>query len=336
MFFKSSDNRTSAETSDSALFSMERIGLQIMRARKKKGMTQMELADRMGISFQAVSNWERGQSCPDIARLFELSELFDVSIDELLGNPRAVKIATEVMDGTTPALPVEELAEVAPLLDQKQADDVIRESLIEPVQVDVSVQVQVDIPESEQAEDPPAPDRQALRIDRIEDILPLLPYASEETIAEFAKALLKKTQNVEQIVPLLDYMDEDDVGEAAISYVNATHDLKQIVPLLDHMVEDDVGKAAMAYVNGTHSLEHIPPLLDYMDEDNVGKVALAYANGTRDAQQILPLLDYMDEDDVGKVAKVILEGTRDPKRIEPFLPYMDEDDVDALLRSLLS
>ncbi|PWL44598.1 MAG: hypothetical protein DBY45_05475 [Clostridiales bacterium] len=43
-------------------FSIEQIGRRISGRRKEKNMTQMELADRMGISFQAVSNWERGVS----------------------------------------------------------------------------------------------------------------------------------------------------------------------------------------------------------------------------------------------------------------------------------
>ena len=74
------------------MFDMERIGQNLMVARKNAGMTQMELADRMGISFQAVSNWERGVSCPDIAKLSELSELLGVTIDSLLGNERAAEI----------------------------------------------------------------------------------------------------------------------------------------------------------------------------------------------------------------------------------------------------
>lgn len=48
-------------------------------------MTQMELADRLGISYQAVSNWERGNSMPDISKLPELAEIFEISLDELLG-----------------------------------------------------------------------------------------------------------------------------------------------------------------------------------------------------------------------------------------------------------
>ena len=44
------------------MFDTIRIGKRIAELRKKKDMTQFELADRMGISYQAVSNWERGVS----------------------------------------------------------------------------------------------------------------------------------------------------------------------------------------------------------------------------------------------------------------------------------
>ena len=44
------------------MFNMKNIGLKISELRKNNNMTQMELADKMNISFQAVSNWERGVS----------------------------------------------------------------------------------------------------------------------------------------------------------------------------------------------------------------------------------------------------------------------------------
>ena len=64
---------------------MQKIGRKIASLRKAADMTQPELADRLAISFQAVSNWERGMSMPDISNLPELAEIFGVSIDELLG-----------------------------------------------------------------------------------------------------------------------------------------------------------------------------------------------------------------------------------------------------------
>ncbi len=44
------------------VFDMRRIGASISQMRREKNMTQMQLADEMGVSFQAVSNWERGDS----------------------------------------------------------------------------------------------------------------------------------------------------------------------------------------------------------------------------------------------------------------------------------
>lgn len=55
------------------MFDTENIGMRISELRKAKNMTQMELADHMNISFQAVSNWERGNSMPDISKLPELA-----------------------------------------------------------------------------------------------------------------------------------------------------------------------------------------------------------------------------------------------------------------------
>lgn len=63
----------------------ESIGTIIMRLRKEHGMTQEQLANALGITFQAVSKWENGISSPDISTLPLLADLFEVSIDQLLG-----------------------------------------------------------------------------------------------------------------------------------------------------------------------------------------------------------------------------------------------------------
>ena len=61
----------------------------IKRLRKECGLTQEALADFFGVSFQAVSKWERSESYPDIEMLPDIAEYFGVSIDELLGVNRA-------------------------------------------------------------------------------------------------------------------------------------------------------------------------------------------------------------------------------------------------------
>ena len=66
------------------------ISNKIYHLRKTRGYSQEELANAVGVSRQAVSKWESGQSVPDSDRLILLSNFFNISIDELLkGSPSA-------------------------------------------------------------------------------------------------------------------------------------------------------------------------------------------------------------------------------------------------------
>ena len=60
------------------------IGSRITQKRKELGFTQEELAEKVGVSAQAVSKWENDISCPDITLLPALAKVLEISIDELL------------------------------------------------------------------------------------------------------------------------------------------------------------------------------------------------------------------------------------------------------------
>ena len=60
------------------------VGSQIARLRKEKGLTQNDLGDRLGVSFQAVSKWERGETFPDTAILLDLANALETSVDFIL------------------------------------------------------------------------------------------------------------------------------------------------------------------------------------------------------------------------------------------------------------
>ena len=62
------------------------IGKRIAAHRKRLGLTQEQLADKLGITAQAVSKWENSQSCPDITAIPLLADIFGISTDELLGH----------------------------------------------------------------------------------------------------------------------------------------------------------------------------------------------------------------------------------------------------------
>ena len=62
----------------------EKVGKFIKELRKKNNLTQSELADKYGVTYQAVSKWERGINLPEISLIKEMSEDFNISIESLL------------------------------------------------------------------------------------------------------------------------------------------------------------------------------------------------------------------------------------------------------------
>lgn len=61
-----------------------KIGELICALRKEKGLTQVQLAERLNVSDKAVSKWERGLGCPDVSLLARLSQVFAVDLEKLL------------------------------------------------------------------------------------------------------------------------------------------------------------------------------------------------------------------------------------------------------------
>lgn len=60
------------------------VGKNIKKARKEKELSQEQLAERLNVTRQAVSNWECGKTEPDIETLQRLSEVLEVSVEELI------------------------------------------------------------------------------------------------------------------------------------------------------------------------------------------------------------------------------------------------------------
>ena len=71
------------------------MGTTIAALRKEQGLTQLDLAEKMGVTDKAVSKWERDLACPDVNSLPKLAQILNVTVEELmLAKPK---------EGTTPA-----------------------------------------------------------------------------------------------------------------------------------------------------------------------------------------------------------------------------------------
>lgn len=78
------------------------VARRLAEARRARGITQEELAGRLGVSRQAVSNWERGEASPDTDNLIALARLYGMSLDDLLGVERDDAGAGDGVDAAAP------------------------------------------------------------------------------------------------------------------------------------------------------------------------------------------------------------------------------------------
>lgn len=268
------------------MFDMKQIGKKITNLRKAYNMTQMELADKLGISFQAVSNWERGNTMPDISKLPELAEIFHISVDELL-NGKASLVGA-VLDGTIDEyiekgkITEEEISSTLPLLKPEQAEEIL-EKADPSTFTDLSIFL-------------PYMDEEAIgelaleAVESGEDVSEFIPHMNPEDIGKVAIRAMEKSTLLQGC---LEYMHEEDVGELAMLALE-----KGILvdDFLEYMHEEDVGKLAIrAMEKGTL----LQGCLDYMNEEDVGELALlALEKGF----PVDDFLEYMHEEDVTKLA----------------------------------
>ncbi len=80
------------------MISVDKLGARIALLRRARGLTQTQVADRLSVTPQAVSKWERGLACPDLVCLDELSDLLGISIDALLRGAACEIIRTDRLE----------------------------------------------------------------------------------------------------------------------------------------------------------------------------------------------------------------------------------------------
>lgn len=74
-----------------------KVGRHIADLRKVKGLTQSQLGERLNISFQAVSKWERGETLPDVGILLDLAKVLETTVDHILnGGQRMMEYTRRV------------------------------------------------------------------------------------------------------------------------------------------------------------------------------------------------------------------------------------------------
>ncbi len=320
------------------MFDTNMIARKIRQARIDKNMTQMNLADATGVSYQAVSNWERGTSMPDITKLGDLCQTLGLSVNELLGvEEPAAQAAAKAMEQEE--LTLEELAEVAPMLkpsevrkkterttkgkkaslsnlmalapflDEDYLDELIRGAEWEDL--------------DELAGLAPFLKRQTLdylveqmESEDLEDMVGLAPFLSRETL-EKAVRRCAANGDFDVLVSLAPFLGKEALDRLA-EHIQPD-DLGEIASIAPFLGKQTLEKLVM-WCMDLEELDALEELAPFLSRDTLEKLVERYieADCQEDLSGIYP---FMGKDALRKLAKHLM-GKRDLDALEDLMPFV--------------
>ena len=332
------------------MFDTVKVGRIISQKRKEHNMTQMQLADALGISFQAVSNWERGNSMPDISKLPELAELFGCSIEELLGGGASAGNVEKLAKGEGQGLSLGEIAEVAPVLTPEVLDEAVEsarrgetpsaacgdssllegaeESDDEDFDEDIEEELEDDFDEEIDEEDEEGEDEE-------DEEEPRRFHAFWKRTGRGARAHIRdgktvyilgaeksgekrkdkdKCKRLKELVMLAPFLSSARLSELVEELRGEGYTVSELVPLAPFLSEEDLDALAELAEADDGELAALAP---FLSQETLKK--LAERSGVK-SSQLVALAPFLSEDALEELVMGALErGERIPRGLYPFL-----------------
>lgn len=200
-------------------------------------MTQMELAEEMSVSFQAVSSWERGSTMPDISRLPQLCDTLGISIDQLLDNSPYLPTVEQLLEPgetITQPIPAQHLVELEPVIKPKELSSVIHHNK-EGVLFDNFYQLLNLIPFLSKEDTESLVRSHRSLITSINDFAEIAPMLPSELVAEIISTLPQENLNLSTFLLLSSVVNPNMVQhllEQNPDILESAENIAQLAPFL--------------------------------------------------------------------------------------------------------
>ena len=209
------------------MFDTMKFGKALSTLRKEADMTQNEVADRLNLSRQAISKYERGESFPDISILVMIAELFNITLDELINYGEPTKGESAILKNVAKGNP-----------------DVIADNIADVVNLAPLLKPSILTKLSHQFE------KQGIDIS---DIITLAEYLNDESVV---KLIEKATFNdindelLEKFIPMLNHDSKDAIFRKILDGEMDWHLIKALLPYANYIttqIEAAVVEGALPY-----------------------------------------------------------------------------------------
>ena len=279
------------------MFNTVETARRIKEARLAQNMTQMALADAMGISFQAVSNWERGSSMPDIGKLSQLCEVLEISLSDLLGNENQETRTVNKLIHKEP-VSVSEIARVALLASPEAVEKAVQDTEKNNESVAACDVVCL------------APFLDAEYLGRLaekaadlspDDLVALAPFMSSDAL----DALLDRHADMDEntVISLAPFLGKEKLDQLAERYEKQQPSrLPAIAPFLSKETLD--GIVSRMLESGSFSMDRLIPLAPFLAEDTLnGILRFLQDSESFSMQNMVALAPFLSRDTLHDLAE---------------------------------
>ena len=194
------------------MFDTMKFGKALSTLRKQADMTQNEVADRLNLSRQAISKYERGESFPDISILVMIAELFNVTLDQLINYGEPTKGESTILKNIA-----------------KGNNDVIADNIADVVNLAPLLKPSVLTKLSHKFEEQ--------GID-ISDIIILAEYLNDDTVMKLIESATFdeiSDELLEKFIPMLNHQSKDAIFQKILNGEMDWHFIKTLLPYADYI-----------------------------------------------------------------------------------------------------
>ena len=272
------------------MFDTRKTGMKIAALRKAKDLTQMDLADKMMVSYQAVSNWERGNSLPDISKLVDLSQILGVSIEELLDSEREAKIVERIVQSSGD-VPLKEAARVAVMMKPAELEEVIEKN------------------QTEQLDS--------------ETLLSLAPYVRTEKLITMIDRV--KVENIETLIGLAPFLDSKALKDMLLKQNDLHGDRSQLIGFAPFMESSDIVEVLKRNQGLEGGLGSLIGLAPFLKKSDLEELIESLPEEQKLSDSLVGIAPFLKSKYVTRLGRQALEaGKRGLFRM--LLPFMDDAD----------
>lgn len=280
------------------MFDTLKVGQKIREARTARNMTQMSLADEMGVSYQAVSNWERGSSMPDISKLEQLCNTLHITIYELLGteDPQTNTVSRILSKEELPE--AEEVAEIAPIVPPEQLKEAVSETAR----------------------------KRSINWDAIMRMAPFLDWETLDGILE----------NVEpgdygRIIGLAPFISRQTLDKLVIDGKGKidNHTICALAPFLSRSALE----ALVIRYDGEVNRELLAGLAPFLGKETLEKLLFRW-EGEIDMEMVDHLAPFLGRDTMGKLVEKLLEQGN-VGNLSHLYPFLGRDTMRKLVKKMM-